>query len=95
VGVGIGGGYSGVQFLDLHMFILVICSSSTLLLVTKVLYQQAISSSPLSLTVPYLALTPAFLVGTAFVLVGEQPTTIGLTGVVSELVELKQSMLRR
>jgi len=77
----IGGGYSGVQFLDFHMFVIVVCCSSTLLVATKVLYQLAISSSPLSLTVPYIALTPAFLVGTAFILVGEQPTAIGLAGV--------------
>ena len=38
------------------------------------LYVAAIKRSPLSLTLPYLAFTPAFLVGTAYVVLGERVT---------------------
>ncbi|KAJ9509775.1 hypothetical protein QJQ45_011623 [Haematococcus lacustris] len=48
----------------------------------RVLYQKALAISPLSLCVPYLSFTPSFLVLTAFVFVGEVPSTAGLAGVV-------------
>ncbi|KAL6765903.1 hypothetical protein V8C86DRAFT_1781989 [Haematococcus lacustris] len=48
----------------------------------QVLYQKALATSPLSLCVPYLSFTPSFLVLTAFVFVGEVPSTAGLAGVV-------------
>jgi hypothetical protein len=38
---------------------------------SRTLYQLAISSAPLSLTVPYLSFTPAMLVGIAFMFLGE------------------------
>ncbi len=46
------------------------------------LYLQAIKISPLSLTVPYLALTPAFLIITGYFLLGEQPTLVSCVGII-------------
>lgn len=45
------------------------------------LYLAAIRDSPLALTVPYLAFTPAFIVLTGYLLLGEQVTTPGLVGI--------------
>ncbi len=46
-------------------------TSSLLLLVSRYMYQRAIQLSPLSLTIPYLAFTPAILIATAYVFLGE------------------------
>ena len=45
------------------------------------LYMQAIRTSPLSLTLPYLAFTPAFNTLTGYVVLGESVTWIGLSGI--------------
>ena len=45
------------------------------------LYIKAIKISPLSLTIPFLSLTPVFLIGTSFVILGEFPDTSGLAGI--------------
>lgn len=50
--------------------------------VTAILfYLKAIKISPLSLTVPFLSLTPVFLLITSFVMLGETPDRSGLAGV--------------
>jgi len=46
-----------------------------------ILYMKALQVSPLSLTVPFLALTPAFTLGTSFLLLGELPDASGFCGV--------------
>lgn len=46
------------------------------------LYIRALKVSPLSLTVPYLSLTPVFLIGTSYVLLGECPDKSGVGGIV-------------
>ncbi|MBI5492893.1 MAG: DMT family transporter [Deltaproteobacteria bacterium] len=46
------------------------------------LYVRAIRLSPLSLTIPFLALTPAFIVLIAFILLGEVPSLQGLFGII-------------
>lgn len=56
--------------------------SAALLLFSKFLYMRALAASPLSLTIPYLALTPVYLVGIAYVVLGELPSPSGLAGVV-------------
>ncbi len=56
-----------------------------------ILYVRAIKYSPLSLTLPFLALTPVFLVGTSFVMLGERPDRSGLAGIL--LVALGAYML--
>ncbi|MBS3097107.1 DMT family transporter [Candidatus Woesearchaeota archaeon] len=46
-----------------------------------VLYIKSIRNSPLSLVVPFLTLTPLFLVLTSFVILKELPTLIGFSGI--------------
>lgn len=46
-----------------------------------ILYQRAIKVSPLSLTLPFLSLTPVFLLGTSFLMLGERPDKSGMAGV--------------
>ena len=46
------------------------------------LYMKAIRVSPLSLTLPYLAFTPAFMIATGHVFLGEMPNWWGLAGIV-------------
>jgi drug/metabolite transporter (DMT)-like permease len=45
------------------------------------LYMQAIRSSPLSLTLPYLAFTPAFNTLTGYIVLGETVTLTGFSGI--------------
>eukprot|EP00892_Ulva_mutabilis_P003020 jgi/Ulvmu1/12719/UM095_0023.1 len=56
--------------------------SAALRLLSLLLYQSAIQLAPLSSTVPYLSLSPAMLLVTAYLLIGEQPSWPGLVGVV-------------
>jgi len=46
-----------------------------------VLYIKSIRTTPLSLVLPFLSLTPVFLVFTSFFILGELPTIIGLFGI--------------
>lgn len=46
------------------------------------IYMKAIRTSPLSLTLPYLAFTPVFMIFTGFVFLGELPNLWGLIGIV-------------
>lgn len=50
-------------------------------LVAMGLYVRAISESPLSLTVPYLAFTPVFVVVTGYVILGETVSPLGFGGI--------------
>ncbi|KAG2448274.1 hypothetical protein HYH02_006858 [Chlamydomonas schloesseri] len=56
-------------------------SSSLLLLLSRFMYQRAVCISPLSLTIPYLAFTPAILIATAYIFLGELPGASGVAGV--------------
>lgn len=51
-------------------------------LVAMFLYVRAIQVSPLALTVPYLAFTPLFAIGTDYLVNGDLPSWAGLLGVV-------------
>jgi len=51
-------------------------------LVTTFLYMRAIQIAPLSLTVPYLGLTPIFLLLIPTIVLGERLTGIGILGVI-------------
>ncbi len=46
------------------------------------LYNRAIKISDLSITTPFLGLTPLFLAGTAFIVLGERLSFAGFTGIV-------------
>ena len=50
------------------------------------LYMKAIQVSPLSLTVPYLAFTPVFMIATGFVFLDEVPDRWGITGIAAVCV---------
>ncbi len=45
------------------------------------MYIKAIKISPLSLTVPYLAFTPVFMIGTGFLMLNEVPDIWGIAGI--------------
>ena len=49
--------------------------------VAFLIYLNAIRTSPLSLTVPYLAFTPAFMIATGELLLGEMPNIWGAVGI--------------
>ncbi len=49
--------------------------------VAFVLYMKAIKISPLSLTVPYLAFTPAFMIVTGYMFLDEMPNIWGIFGI--------------
>lgn len=46
-----------------------------------VLYMRAIAISPLSLTLPFLAFTPAFMIATGLIFLGELPNLPGAAGI--------------
>ena len=45
------------------------------------LYVTSIQKSPLSLTLPFLALTPLFLIPISYIILGELPTKTGIVGI--------------
>lgn len=50
-------------------------------LITIILYIKALKRSPLSLTMPFLALTPVFLIVVSFVVLGEKVSFMGGSGI--------------
>lgn len=52
-------------------------------LAANFLFLRAVQISPLSLTTPYLAFTPVFTTGPAYLAYGETPTLLGLGGIVT------------
>jgi drug/metabolite transporter (DMT)-like permease len=51
-------------------------------LITTSLYMKAIQIAPLSLTIPYLGLTPLFLLIVPVIVLGEQLSYLGIAGVI-------------
>jgi uncharacterized membrane protein len=51
-------------------------------IIALLLYMKAIKISPLSLTLPFLSLTPVFLIGTSYIILGERPDSSGFIGIV-------------
>lgn len=51
-------------------------------IIAVILYVKAIKLSPLSLTVPFMALSPIFIIIIAFLILGELPDTSGLVGII-------------
>eukprot|EP00878_Enallax_costatus_P006571 GHUV01006889.1.p1 GENE.GHUV01006889.1~~GHUV01006889.1.p1 ORF type:complete len:545 (+),score=161.78 GHUV01006889.1:647-2281(+) len=69
-------------FTNTRRFFIVVSLTSALAVLGRLLYQRALSIAPLSLTVPYLAFTPAFVVLISpFFLAGEVPSPLGMLGV--------------
>jgi drug/metabolite transporter (DMT)-like permease len=56
-------------------------ASLPLEIVAVFLYIHAIQRSPLSLTIPFLSLTPVFTMPISYVLIGEVPSLLGAAGV--------------
>lgn len=50
-------------------------------LVALILYMKAIKTSPLSLTIPFLAFTPLFLILSGRIILGERPGMGGISGI--------------
>jgi drug/metabolite transporter (DMT)-like permease len=50
-------------------------------IVGLLLYVRALKISPMSLTIPFLALTPVFVILTSFLILGELPSRLGLAGI--------------
>ena len=50
-------------------------------LITIILYVKALKLSPLSLTAPFLSLTPVFLISISYLLLGEKVSLIGALGI--------------
>ena len=50
-------------------------------IVALFLYVKSIQQSPLSLTLPFLAFTPLFLIPISYFALGELPSTIGIVGI--------------
>ena len=63
----------------IYFFYLILDSS--LIAINVVLYNRAVQVSPLSLTIPFLAFTPVFLLGTGYVILGEIPTLLKCEGI--------------
>lgn len=64
-----------------RLFVMSACISGLINIATSYLYNRSIQISSLSATVPYLSLTPAFLIVVAFLALGEVPTWYGVIGV--------------
>ncbi|KAH7415083.1 hypothetical protein KP509_14G026500 [Ceratopteris richardii] len=82
----IGSGYyssfdTSVVASDINFLRIVIISAGIKVL-AGFLYQRALHLSPLSVTVPYLAFTPALLLFTSYAMMHEEPSYQGLLGVV-------------
>jgi drug/metabolite transporter (DMT)-like permease len=50
-------------------------------IIALLLYIRALKISPMSLTIPFLALTPIFVPLTSFLILGEAPSNLGLTSI--------------
>jgi drug/metabolite transporter (DMT)-like permease len=62
-------------------FYVAVAAALPLEIISTLLYTRALEISPLSLTMPFLALTPLYLLLTSFILLGEVPSTAGAVGV--------------
>jgi len=73
--------FIGIPSLSMEFFT-VIAALIPLDIVALILYILAIRSSPLSATLPFLALTPLFNILTAFIILGETVSLVGVAGIV-------------
>ncbi|QJA06344.1 EamA family transporter [Thermosulfurimonas marina] len=73
--------YFTLEVLKKPAFLLTLAALLPLEISALFLYMEAIRVSPLSLTLPLLAFTPAFLIGTGFLLLGERPSALGVAGI--------------
>ncbi len=72
--------FTGIPALDLW-FLLSLLALLPLEILALILYMKAIKTSPLSLTLPFLALTPVFLIFTSYLVLGEKVDKFGIAGI--------------
>jgi drug/metabolite transporter (DMT)-like permease len=63
-------------------FWMAVCAALPLEIIALILYTKALKVSPISLSVPFLALTPVFLIVTSALIVGESISTQGMAGII-------------
>lgn len=63
-------------------FYLFFAAALPLEILALILYMKALKASPLSLTLPFLALTPVFLIFVSYIIVGEKVSLQGFIGIV-------------
>ncbi len=76
---------TGLPSVDLTFFITTLIAAS-LTLAANLLFVRAVALSPLSLTVPYLSLSPAMTLVFGALLLGQRPGPAGLAGVATVCV---------
>jgi drug/metabolite transporter (DMT)-like permease len=64
------------------MYFLAVAAAAPLEVCATYCYMKAIKLSPLSLTIPFLAFTPAFIIITGWVLLGERLGPMGIVGII-------------
>jgi drug/metabolite transporter (DMT)-like permease len=69
-----------VPHLDSTFWVATLCALP-LEIVAIILYTRALKVSPISLTMPFLALTPVFLIATSYLIVGERVSAYGGIGI--------------
>ncbi|MFH1885150.1 MAG: DMT family transporter [Pseudomonadota bacterium] len=66
---------------DPGTFLFWLAAALPLEILALLLYMAALKRSPMSLTVPFLAFTPVFILATGWMILGEKPGASGVTGV--------------
>lgn len=69
-----------IPHLNKNFWIATLCALP-LEIITIILYTKALKISPISLTMPFLALTPLFLILTSYLIVGEKVSLTGSIGI--------------
>src|SRR3989344_2200008 len=69
-----------------YTFWIAVFATSSLNTITSLLFVKAIKDSPLSLTLPIVALTPIFLLITSPIIVGEFPKLLGVLGIITTVI---------
>lgn len=72
---------AGGTITDFEAYVVPASLALVLQIVANILFLAALRASPLSMTIPFLGLTPAFATLGGLVVLGEQPTTAQLLGV--------------
>jgi drug/metabolite transporter (DMT)-like permease len=62
-------------------FYTAMAASLPLEILAFVLYIKALRVSPMSLSLPFLAFTPVFVIGVSYLIVGEEPSLLGAWGI--------------
>ena len=79
-----------IPFIDIpeldSVFFVITFLSVQLDIIAVLLYIRAIKVSPLSLALPFLSLTPIFLIVTSYVILGEKPDKFGFIGIILVII---------